>query len=336
MVWPAPHVRAYMAAMIQVTPKVPVAFTTAGLPETQRTELWEDHNARALIGLRCRTLTASVLEATEINLQLEHVDLARVRGNPHVVERDQALITRRPAESVALFFSLAGDAFFYHEDGVWTVRPGQLLICDADQPFMRGFSQGLEELVLKIPRHRFAEATGGDRIGRPVVVDFSAGGNSFAHTLAREIAAATRVDRPHLVQEAALVNLVAALAGPGRDDLPAAHRAAAQTFIDQHLTDPRLAAPVVAAAVGISTRHLSRVFAEVGTSVPGYLRGRRLDRARMLLEGNEAASLSIAEVAHRCGFTSAAHFSTAFRARFGERANDVRRRAQTTRALPRS
>jgi AraC-like DNA-binding protein len=312
---------------------MPVTFTTTGLPEALRTERWEDHNARALIGLRCRTLSTAVLAATEVNLQLEHVHLARVQGTAHVVERDQALIARRPAESVALFFSLAGAAFFYHDDGVWTVRPGQLLICDADQPFMRGFSQGLEELVLKIPRHQFAQATGVERIDRPIAVSFSAGGNSFAHTLAREIAAATRADGPHPVDEAMLVNLVAALAGRGRDDLPAAHRAAAQTFIDQHLADPELAAPAVARAVGISPRQLSRVFAEVGTSIPGYVRARRLEQARTLLEGAGAASLSIAEVARRCGFASAAHFSTAFRTRFGERAVDVRRRAQAARTI---
>ena len=96
--------------MRQITPAV---FSTAGLPEPRRVELWEDHNAAALIGLRCRTLTATGLEATEINLQLPRIHLARVRGNSHVVERDQALVRRRPAGSIALFFSLAGEAFFY-------------------------------------------------------------------------------------------------------------------------------------------------------------------------------------------------------------------------------
>src|SRR6185503_2793752 len=103
--------------MRRITPVGPVAFSTAGLPEARRVELWEDHNAATLIGLRCRTLTGDGLEATEINVQLERVHLARVRGNPHAVERDHTLIRRRPADAVALFFSLAGQAFFYDEDG---------------------------------------------------------------------------------------------------------------------------------------------------------------------------------------------------------------------------
>jgi AraC-like DNA-binding protein len=317
-----------------MTTAVPVAFSTAGLPEGRRVELWESHNAAALIGLRCRTLTAAVLEATEINVQLDRVHLARVRGNSHVVERDQALIRHRPADSVALFFSLAGEAFFYHEDGVRVVQPGEMLMCDADRPFLRGFSQGLEELVLKIPRGVFADVTGIDQVAGPMVVTFGDGANSFAYTLAREVGAATGSDNPRPVDEDALLELVAALAGTDRGDLSTAHRAAAQSYIDHDLFNPALSASQVAAAVGISTRHLSRVFAAAGTSVPRYVLSRRLAAARSLLERPGGSAMTVADVAHHCGFASAAHFSSAFSSRFGERATDVRRRARATRALP--
>jgi AraC-like DNA-binding protein len=315
--------------MGQVSTAVPVAFSTAGLPESRRVELWESHNESALIGLRCRTLTATALEATEINVQLARVHLARVRGNSHVVERDQALIRRRPAGAVALFFSLVGEAFFYHDDGVRTVQPGELLLCDADRPFLRGFSHGLEELVLKIPRELFAEVTGVERVDRPRVLGFGDGDNAVAHALARRVGAAARAGDPRPVDEDALLELVAALTGPGRAATTnaAAHRAAAQAYIDRHLSDPALSAPRVAAAVGISARHLSRVFAEAGTSVPHQIRGRRLEAARRLLE-SPAGPVTVAEVAHRCGFATAAHFSTAFTARFGERPTDVRRKGQ--------
>ena len=316
-------------------PPEPVAFSTVGLPRDQRVELWENHNADALIGLRCRTLSGDVLEATEINVQLEHVHLARVRGSSHVVERDERMVRSRPAESVALFFSLAGEAFFYHDDGVRIVQPGQLLVCDADRPFMRGFSQGLEELVLKIPRALFADGTGIEQISSPRVVNFAAGTNSHAHTLARQIGQAVRAQTPTAPDEATLLELVAAVAGPPReDDLSAAHRAAAQTFIERNLRDPGLSAAQVAAAVGISPRHLSRVFAEVGTSIPKYVSTRRLEVAHQLLQKPAATSMTVAEIAHHCGFTSAAHFSNAFTTHFGERASDVRRRAAAARAVP--
>jgi AraC-like DNA-binding protein len=206
-------------------------------------------------------------------------------------------------------------------------------MCDADRPFMRGFSQGLEELVLKIPRQVFADVTGINRVAQPRLVKFGAGANSFAHALAREVGAATRSGGPCSVDEGALLELVTALAGTDREDLSSAHRAAAQAYIDHNLFSPALSAPQVAAAVGLSTRHLSRVFAEAGTSVPKYVLARRLEAARSLLEKPAANSMTIADVAHHCGFASAAHFSSAFSSRFGERATDVRRRAPAARAL---
>lgn len=321
--------------MTSVTPGPPVAFSTAGLPDHERVELWESHNASALIGLRCRTLTSTVLEAAEFNVQLDQVHLARVRGSSHVVERDQALITSRPSDAMALFFSLVGEAFFYHDDGVRTLRPGQMLLCDADRPFMRGFSHGLEELVVKVPRTAFAEVTGLEQVQRPMVVNFAAAGaNSYAGTLAQQVGAAVRAKDPHPADEQMLLELVGALTGKRPDDLSTAHRAAAQAYIDRHLREPALSATQVAAGVGISTRHLSRVLAEAGTSLPKYVLNRRLESARAMLQQPAASSMTIAEIAHYWGFTSAAHFSSAFATRYGERATELRRRATAARTVP--
>ena len=58
----------------------PRAFSTSGLPAARRVELWETHNATALIGLDVQA--SEPLSATELNLHLPRVDLARVRGPP--------------------------------------------------------------------------------------------------------------------------------------------------------------------------------------------------------------------------------------------------------------
>ena len=55
-----------------------VSFSTAGLPAARRIALWEEHNAHALIGVRCSMLGESSLEATELNLQLDHMHLAHI------------------------------------------------------------------------------------------------------------------------------------------------------------------------------------------------------------------------------------------------------------------
>ena len=209
-----------------------------------------------------------------------------------------------------------------------------MLMCDADRPFMRGFSQGLEELVVKIPRQLFAEVTGIERVDEPRVLSFGAGADAVAHTLAMTVGRAARDTDATPTEEETLLDLVAALTGRSERDPSAAHRATALTYIEQNLFDAALSADTVAAAIGLSTRHLSRVFAVTGTGFPKYVLGRRLEAARRLLEKPAAISMTIAEVAHDCGFVSAAHFSSAFTTHFGETASDVRREAAAARAVP--
>ncbi|GAA1899774.1 helix-turn-helix domain-containing protein [Lapillicoccus jejuensis] len=310
----------------------PVAFSTRRLPPERRVELWEAHNDDALIGLRCRTLTADALEASEVNVRVGRLDLARVQGTPHVVERDAGLVARRPTHAVALFFGLAGEAFFYHDDGVRRLSPGELLVCDADRPFLRGFSGGLEELVVKLPRDLFTEVTGLAGLDAPRVVGFGAGGDPAARRLARLVGGAAREDEPEAVLEATLLDLVATLAGGRGRDAAAAHRAAALAYVDAHLLEPGLSAERVAAAVGLSPRHLSRVLADGGTAFLPHLRARRLEAARRLLLDPSAAGLGVAQVARRCGFASPRHFATAFAAAYGEPPSELRRRTARARS----
>jgi AraC-like DNA-binding protein len=306
----------------------PVSFSTAELPDAERIELWEDHNAHALIGLRCHMLGEVSLDATELNLQLEQLHLARVRGNAHVVERSPQLIRGHPADAIAVYLTLVGEAFFYHDDGVRTLSPGQVLICDADRPFMRGFSRGLEELAIKVPRPLFRELTGLSSLDTPLVRDF-ARGDVAARTLARLVDRALRPDGGEPVDERTALSLLASVAGSRPADPGPVNLANARAFIEDHLTEVNLSAARVAAGIGISERQLSRVFAVTGDSVPQFVLARRLDRARALLES--APEIPVGEVAARYGFGSAGRFSQAFKARFDIRATDLRRQARASR-----
>lgn len=299
-----------------------MTFSTAGLPAAQRVALWEDHNRSALIGLRCRMLGETPFDGTELNLQLDRMHLARVRGNAHVVERPAEVIRTSPSDSIAVYLAVLGEAFFYHEDGVLTLRPGQALICDADRPFMRGFSRGLEELAIKVPRATFRELTGLDELRAPLVRDY-ARGDATARTLARLVDRALRPDGGEPVDERTALHLIAGMTGRAPADPGTVHLANARVFVEDHLTDPGLNAARVAAGIGISERHLSRAFAAAGSSLPQYVLARRLERARGLLLADPRPT--IAEVAGRCGFGSVRYFSQTFRAHFGFRAADLRR-----------
>lgn len=320
-------------------------FSTRGVPAARRIELWEEHNADALVALRCRMLDEPALEASEANLQLDRLHLAHVEASPHAVERTARTVRTRPTESVALYFTLRGEAYFHHDDGVRRLRPGQLLVCDADRPFLRGFSQGLEELAMKVPYDVFRSA--GGTMPRPArVIDFGTPGadpnvgpnadpnaNPYAAALAELVARAVGPDGDGVADEDAALDLVtAALAEPEASQAAGAHFAAAERYVRQWLRDPTMSARRIADAIGLSERQLSRVLAEHGTSVPRLVARRRVAMASRMLRMPSYAEQTVEAIGLRCGFSSAAQFSRVFREQSGMSPSEARRYALAGRA----
>jgi AraC-like DNA-binding protein len=300
-------------------------FEVSGLRDPRGVESWERHNATALVGLTCRVPSTVPFRAQEVNLQLDRLHLARVQGTPHAVVRDDAMVANRPGDSIVVYAALRGEALWEHAGSRRVVRPGQLLVCDVDRPFIRGFGHGLDELAVKVRRDAFTELTGMTTVDAPLFLDAAgADANPYARALVRLVGrAVSRSAVP--ADERTILELVSVLASGGQIGLPVAHRAAARAFIDDHLTDPTLSAADVAAGAGISERHLSRLFAETGISLPQHVLARRLDLAHSVLRHPETRDLRVVDVAARCGFTSAAYFSETFKRRFGATAGEVRR-----------
>ncbi|MBQ0923898.1 helix-turn-helix domain-containing protein [Saccharopolyspora endophytica] len=299
------------------------AFSTTGLPPAERVALWEQHNARALVGLSCKTIDDAPLAATELNLQLPSLHFARVTGSPHLVERGAREISDRPTGSAVLYIAMAGEAFFYSTGGTRVLRPGHAVLCDADRPFARGFSQGLEEFVLKIPHDALLALTGSTP-EQPEFFDLAGGAPTDS------LRALTRVMRASLdgptdarrTEQQALGLLASLLTGG-----TSRHLDIARAIIEVHLRDPNLSAARIAARIGISERQLCRVFNRADLSVARYVLDRRLDLARELLRSPRSAHRSIAEIARDCGFVSPSHFTRTFKRRFDVTPAETRRTA---------
>ena len=301
----------------------PRAFSTVGLPAARRVELWEKHNATALVGLDVHA--GHPLVATELNVSLPRADLARVAASAHMVRRTRNVIKRSPTDAIVVYLTLRGDAWFEWADGARSLRPGDILIYETDRPFVRGFSYGLEELVVKAEHSALPEVP---PLSRPVVASFRDNGSrhQYARALAAITGRATRAEQHWPADESTILDLIAVLAGGPATAPAVAHRAAARSYIEEHLTNPDLSANEVASAVAISTRQLSRVFAADGTSIPRHILSRRLDLAYSILLNATYCDKAetMADLAARCGFTSATYFSHAFRQHFGHRASDIR------------
>ncbi len=97
----------------------------------------------------------------------------------------------------------------------------------------------------------------------------------------------------------------------------------ALTFIDRHLFDADLAPDDIAQAMPVSLRYLHAIFRSFGTSVCETILSRRLAYCHDCLSTDP--QLRISQLAYRAGFRSHAHFSTAFKGKYGSAPRDFRR-----------
>lgn len=105
--------------------------------------------------------------------------------------------------------------------------------------------------------------------------------------------------------------------------------ARAETVIENLLAEPTLEPGVIACAIGVSTRHLHRLFSSKKCTVTEWIRERRLEKCRIDL--SEAVGASITDIAFRWGFSDSAHFSRIFKNKFGVSPREYRERQSLSR-----
>ena len=98
-------------------------------------------------------------------------------------------------------------------------------------------------------------------------------------------------------------------------------------YIDAHILESELGPAEIAASLGISVRHLHRLFLATGTTLSEHIRSRRLRGCRADLADPRMRDRTITEIAFFWGFSDSAHFSHSFRKEFGMSARAFRSRA---------
>jgi AraC-like DNA-binding protein len=89
------------------------------------------------------------------------------------------------------------------------------------------------------------------------------------------------------------------------------------TYIDAHLGERDLTVSRIAASHHVSVRYLQKLFEDHDRTVTGWIRHRRLDKARRDLGDRSLAGRQVSTIGARWGFADAGVFSRSFRAEFG-------------------
>lgn len=255
-----------------------------------------------------------------LRVATEELDPARIVRTPEAAALDGRahVLARLP---------LDGPALLTQDGRSVRLEPGTLAFQDAGRPYRLELPQRHRARVLMVPRPVLGldDAELRRVTAQPVGAD--GGGPAglllpLLTALVERLGPASPPLRENLAR--AVADLLAALAADrlaaGGPD-PAAGGAGLLERIrataERRLGEPELSPGMLAAEHGISLRYLHKLFQEQGTTVGGWVRGRRLEACRAELARPDAAGRPIAAVAARWGFVSAAHFSRAFRRAYG-------------------
>jgi AraC-like DNA-binding protein len=301
---------------------VPVKLQIEDLEPTDRLDVLSGRMSDAPVPLELRPLQPLDVRATTRVADFGRVHLLSTEATGAWVCRT-ARLTRDATEPQILMSVLErGVTTVASQRGTIAVRPGEVVVNSTLVPYAVAFTGTV--------RHTFS-ASYAD-LGLPRTVLHAALGQPFgnAHPLAPGIGAfltqlAQNRQLPNQYGQAlqdSVVSLFRALLATSAGDEFRARGPMAETlgrraeqYIRMHYTDPALTPAQVAEVHGISVRYLYRVLSDLGVSPAGLIRDLRLDACARVL--TSSGSTRISAIAYNHGFVDQAHFTRAFKQRFG-------------------
>lgn len=248
------------------------------------------------------------------------IGLARIEGSAQRVRRGARDIAETRGDFAYFNIQLTGHGQVRGGGGVRRTNPGQGAIVLAENPFELEFETSFSQLCVTMPIDWLRE-----RLELPLGllvtrnVDLLSGPGRVVRAALRALIDST--DAAEAAQCADLFALAldhtlrphqAAAAPHGRSLMAALRRLLLHRLADETLTPAS-----AAAALGCSVRTLHAACQREGRSFGRMLLDARLDAAERVLQSTPPAAGRVGPIAFACGFSDRAHFSRAFRARFG-------------------
>ncbi len=312
-----------------ILPQVPSLLDLSGVAEDRRAGVWALSAAAVFPGISVDDMPASAPVGQIRSMPMGGGSLWSVLSAPVQVSYSPAHGADDPAASISLMMQMSGVMEVAQSRRACVLEPGDLCLVDERFPFHLHGQESNEIVFLRMPRravlgrHPYLEQHSAHLLDTG-----EAGAILLRDTLVGALQAA-----PELREEqrgsilGAMVQMLGAATdfrASALDDLSWRVRAAL-AYIEVNLGDCDLTAEQVAHAQGISRRRLDQIVrSALGVSVTARIWNRRLEQASADLADPLRQSLTVFQIAYGVGFEDAAHFSRAFKARFGHAPRDWR------------
>lgn len=260
---------------------------------------------------------------------LGSVRLARVATTACTVRRRPEDIGRLSEAAYLVKFQTKGEASWTQRDREVHLRPGDFVVCSVAEPYQLEFVGDYEMPVLALSAETMRRLTPdpdrfiGVRMGAE---DADCG--LLSGFVAQVASRMRQLSEPMVARvEANVLDLLGAVLGTrGRARRPSAEQLIGQikVYIARHVRNAQLGATMIAAAFGMSTRHVHALFETEPLSLGRYIRHLRVHECRRALREGQCSTMSLTDVALEWGFYDLSHMTRCFRAEFGMTPGEVR------------
>jgi len=249
-----------------------------------------------------------------------------VTSGPQKVMRTPSLIARSSDDYFLVSIQAQGRGVVRQDGRDAVLSVGDFALYDSTRPYQLLFDDAFEQIVLKLPGERLRSEL---RETQALTATTVSGREGAGHLLLGMIRTLHEdIDALQPASALAVANGVLSILVAGLQTLPAArspalsnltafHLARIKRQVDARLDDPALSVGTLAAEVGMSVSQIHRVFKSEPLTPSQYIWERRLEACSRDLLDPRLAGRPMGEIAYGRGFSDAAHFSRAFRERFG-------------------
>ncbi len=228
---------------------------------------------------------------------------------------------------------LSGELIVVHEGREERLRPGTGGLVPPGTPPRTGRDGPARAFALTIPAHE-VDARLDPMPALPAALDLTAGLGRVVAGMVRAVdAERAALSRPQFdaacdrITELLCMLAAAEGARPAAPGHLAEVEAVARRYVREHATDPGLTGAAMAQDLGWSLRQVQLALQRAGTTPRRLIREERLRLVRDRLRNPGDRHVSITDLAHASGFSSASALSTAFRQRFGVSPSELRHAA---------
>jgi len=301
---------------------------TAEVHQRDRLPFWRDAITQSFVELECDALgNPQNFHGKVTNRLLSEGQLSKVTSSGQHVERSQKCIKHSDSDVYLLSLQMTGTGIIAQHGRKAVLSPGDFALYDTVRPYTLHFDHNFSQIVMRIPR-----ALGKNYL--PGIEWLTAqrikGDQGYGRVVSNHLAEiyASSPDQAGIQDETVLrsfLHLLSAVYNAQDNQgssftstVKMGQLARIKNFIQDHLTNSDLNPQMIADAHGISARYLNMLFKEEDSSPGRWIWSTRLDKCRDIMQNPQHIGLSLSEIAYANGFNDMAHFSRAFKKRFGQ------------------